>query len=55
MQLPWHLSRQFWSRHIWGRGYSIATSGNLPDELISEYIKNQDIDKGNSEEFITVD
>jgi putative transposase len=36
------LSRQFWGRHLWGRGYFVATSGNITDEVIMEYIKNQD-------------
>jgi putative transposase len=36
------LSRQFWGRHLWGRGYFVATSGNVTDEIIMEYIKNQE-------------
>lgn len=39
------LSRQFWGRHLWGRGYFVATSGNITDEVIMEYIKNQDINE----------
>jgi len=39
------LSRQFWGRHLWGRGYFAASSGNITDEVIMEYIKNQDIEK----------
>ena len=39
------LSKQFWGRHLWGRGYFVASSANVTDELIMEYIKNQDIDK----------
>ncbi len=37
------LQQQFWGRHIWGRGYFVASSGNITDEAIMEYIKNQDI------------
>jgi putative transposase len=37
-----NLSKQFWGRHLWGRGYFVATSGNITDEVIMEYIKNQD-------------
>jgi len=37
-----NLSKQFWGRHLWGRGYFVATSGNITDEVILEYIKNQD-------------
>ena len=43
------LSKMFWGRHIWARGYFVATSGNVTDELIMEYIKNQDLEK--DEEF----
>ena len=36
------LSKQFWGRHLWGRGYFVATSGNVTDEIIMDYIKNQE-------------
>ncbi len=36
------LSKAFWGRHLWGRGYFVATSGNVTDEIIIEYIQNQD-------------
>lgn len=36
------ISRVFWGRHLWGRGYFVATSGNVTDEVIMEYIKSQD-------------
>jgi putative transposase len=39
------LSRQFWGRHLWGRGYFVASSGNVTDEVIMEYIKNQDFER----------
>jgi putative transposase len=32
-------SKQFLSRHLWGRGYFVATSGNVTNEVIIEYIK----------------
>jgi len=37
------LNKQFWGKHLWARGYFVASSGNVTDEIISEYIKNQDI------------
>ena len=37
------LSKQFRGRHLWARGYFVASSGKVTDEIISEYIKNQDI------------
>ena len=36
-----HLNRQFWGRHMWARGYFVATSGNVTDEVIQEYIRLQ--------------
>ena len=39
------LSNQFWGRHLWGRGYFAASSGNVTDEVIMEYIKNQDLER----------
>ena len=35
------LSKLFWGRHLRGRGYFVATSGNITDEVIMEYIENQ--------------
>jgi putative transposase len=35
------LSRQFWGRHIWARGYFAASSGNVTDEIIKQYIESQ--------------
>ena len=39
------LSKQFWGRHLWGRGYFAASSGNVTDEVIMEYIEKQDIER----------
>jgi putative transposase len=36
-----HLNKQFWGRHMWARGYFVATSGNVTDEVIQEYIRLQ--------------
>ena len=37
-----HLQKQYWGRHLWARGYFVASSGNVTDEAIMEYIKQQD-------------
>ena len=39
------LNKQFWGQHLWARGYFAASSGNVTDEVIIEYIKNQDIEE----------
>ena len=36
-----HLSKEFWGRHMWGRGYFVASSGNVTDEVIMQYIELQ--------------
>ncbi len=35
------LGRRYWGQHLWARGYWVATSGNVTDEVWKEYIKNQ--------------
>lgn len=37
-----HLQRQYWGRHLWARGYFVASSGNVTDEAIMEYIRQQE-------------
>ena len=37
------LNKQFWGRHLWGRGYFVVSSGNVTDEVIAEYILKQDV------------
>ena len=36
-----NLSKQFWGKHIWVRGYFAASSGNVTDEVIMQYIELQ--------------
>ncbi len=35
------LNRQFWGKHLWARGYFAASSGNVTDEIIKQYIDSQ--------------
>ena len=37
-----HLRKQFWGRHFWARGYLAVSSGNITDEMIKEYIEEQE-------------
>ena len=37
-----HLQKMFWGRHLWARGYFVASSGNVTDEVIMEYIRQQE-------------
>jgi putative transposase len=51
MQENKQLSKEFWGRHLWARGYFVATSGNVTDEVVLEYIKNQGDKHDESTEF----
>jgi putative transposase len=33
------LRREFWGRHLWARGYFAASTGNVTDEIVAEYIE----------------
>ncbi len=35
------LRKQFWGRHFWARGYLAVSSGTITDEMIKEYIDEQ--------------
>ena len=37
-----HLQKQFWGRHLWARGYLAVSSGNITDEMIEQYIQEQE-------------
>jgi len=37
-----HLRKKFWGRHFWGRGYLAVSSGTITDEMIREYIEEQE-------------
>lgn len=36
------LRKTFWGRHFWARGYLAVSSGNITDEMIQEYIEEQE-------------
>jgi putative transposase len=55
MEFP-QLQRKFWGQHFWTRGYFAATSGAITDEMIMEYIENQDEDfEKRGDEFTILD
>lgn len=37
-----HLKKQFWGKHLWARGYLAVSSGNIMDEMIQQYIEEQE-------------
>lgn len=48
------LNKSFWGKHFWSRGYFAATSGSITDEMIMEYIQNQDDDQDKRGDNFTV-
>jgi len=34
------LKKRYWGRHFWARGFFSATSGNVTDDMIEDYINN---------------
>jgi putative transposase len=37
-----HLRKQFWGGHFWARGYMAISSGNITDDMIQQYIDEQE-------------
>jgi putative transposase len=35
------LRKRYWGQHLWARGYWVASSGNVTDEVWQRYIENQ--------------
>ena len=44
-----HLRKLCWGRHLWARGFIVASSGNVTDEVIIEYIRTQEQAKSDDE------
>jgi putative transposase len=40
-----HLDKECWGRHLWARGFFVASSGNVTDEVIMEDIRTQEMPK----------
>lgn len=37
-----HIQKGYWGRHLWARGYFVASGGNVTDEAMMQYIRGQD-------------
>ena len=35
------LRKRYWGQHLWGRGYWVASSGNVTDDVWKKYIEDQ--------------
>ena len=49
------LAKKFWGRHLWARGYFCATSGNVTDEVIAQYIEQQKLQERDRDDDFTID
>jgi len=50
-----HLKKQFWGRHFWARGYFAVSSGNITDEMIQQYIDEQEGESIADDSRFTID
>ena len=48
------LSKKYYGRHLWARGFFATSSGQITDEMIMEYIKNQDDDEDKRGDNFTI-
>jgi putative transposase len=37
-----HLRKMFWGKHFWARGYMAVSSGTITDEMVEQYIAEQE-------------
>lgn len=37
------LKRRYWGQHIWATGYFCRSVGNVTEQMIKDYIENQDV------------
>lgn len=55
MQERRDLSKIYYGRHFWGRGYLAVSSGNITDEVIKQYIDLQEGEDLAQDNFIVED
>ncbi len=49
------FKKEFWGRHLWARGYFAVSTGNVTDEIIAEYIADQDkMERARTQDNFTV-
>ncbi|WP_041809242.1 IS200/IS605 family transposase [Rickettsia australis] len=47
-----NLRKQFWGNHFWTRGYMAVSLGNITDEMIQQYIDEQEGEPINDDRFL---
>ena len=46
-----HLRKRYYGGHLWSRGFYSATSGNITDQMIIDYVKTQDREAEDDDNF----
>jgi len=46
-----NIRKRYWGQHVWARGYFVATSGVVSDEMIQNYVRNQQEGTAPDEDF----
>ena len=46
-----NIRKRYWGQHVWARGYFVATSGVVSDEMIQNYVHNQHEGTVDDEDF----
>ena len=49
------LKKRYWGQHLWARGYFCGTVGAVTEEMIKEYVENQDEEDEGKEIFKITD
>ena len=49
------LKQKYWEQHLWSRGYFVATTGAVTEQIIAEYIENQDVNTPDDDFTISSD
>jgi len=50
-----HLRKQLWGRHVWARGYLAVSSGTITDQMVEEYIAEQEGEPIHDESQFVID
>lgn len=50
-----HLRKAFWGRHLWARGYLVVSPGSRTDELVRDYIEQQEGEPLHDESRFVID
>jgi len=49
------LSKRYWGRHLWARGYFAVSTGNVTDEIIRQYIESHNEKPNETDDNFSVD